>query len=74
MKINSIKFLSIVLSIALLINGCEKNLNQVNPNQQTNQSFWKTDKDALAGVNATYSTLIEDGTFMRMTPALSDAR
>lgn len=74
MKINSIKFLNIVLPITLLINGCEKKLNQINPNQQTNASFWITAKDALSGVNATYSTLIEDGTYMRMTPALSDAR
>jgi starch-binding outer membrane protein, SusD/RagB family len=74
MKKNIIKFLMVVLVMAVLFNSCEKKLDQVNPNQQTNASFWKTAEDALKGVNATYSSLIEDGTYMRMTPALLDAR
>ena len=74
MKINNIKLITILLPIILLANGCEKNLTQINPNQQTNVSYWQSGTDALAGVNAVYSTLIEDGTFMRMTPALSDSR
>ena len=74
MKKNIYKILCIVLPIILLNNGCEKKLDQINPNQQTNESFWLNAQDALHGVNAAYSTLIEDGTYMRMTPALSDAR
>ena len=74
MKHTIIRFIFLLLPFIVISNGCEKKLNQVNPNQQTNESFWLTSQDALYGVNATYSTLIEDGTFMRMTPALSDAR
>ena len=70
------KFLQILvlLPMAFLLNNCSKQLDQVNPNQKTSASFWLNEKDAQNGINATYSTLIEDGTFMRMTPALTDAR
>jgi starch-binding outer membrane protein, SusD/RagB family len=70
------KYLQILIlsSIALFSDSCSKQLNQVNPNQQTSASFWLDENDAIKGINAAYSTLIEDGTFMRMTPALTDAR
>ncbi len=70
------KYLQILIltSIALFSNSCSKQLEQVNPNQQTSASFWLDENDAIKGINAAYSTLIEDGTFMRMTPALTDAR
>ncbi len=44
-----------------LLTACDRNLDIVNPNQLTAQSFWKTDADALAGVNAVYSTMHRGG-------------
>ena len=71
------KYLSLLilaLPAAFIINSCTKKLDQQNPNQQTVETFWQSQDDAIKGVNAIYSTLIEDGTFMRMTPCLLDAR
>ena len=44
-----------------LLTACDRKLDIVNPNQLTAQSFWKTDADALAGVNAVYSTMHRGG-------------
>jgi tetratricopeptide (TPR) repeat protein len=74
MKKILIKWWLFFVPLLLLFNGCEKKLQQVDPNQQTSASFWQSANDALEGVNAAYSTLIEDGTFMRMTPAMLDTR
>src|SRR5882724_11945143 len=74
MKQNNIKWLLLFLPLVFLNQSCEKKLQQVNPNEQTSASFWQNQNDAIAGVNAAYSTLIEDGTFMRMTPAMLDTR
>jgi len=49
--------ISSVLAVALVMGGCKDNLDIENPNQVTTETYWKTDADALAGVNATYSTL-----------------
>ncbi|GAB3699646.1 RagB/SusD family nutrient uptake outer membrane protein [Spirosoma flavus] len=49
------------LAAISLLTACDRNLNIVNPNQLTAQSFWKTDADALAGVNAVYSTTHRGG-------------
>src|SRR5215831_1081617 len=71
------KYLSLLIlavPAGFIINSCTKKLDQQNPNQQTVQTFWQSQDDAIKGVNAVYSTLIEDGTFMRMTPCLLDAR
>src|SRR5688572_2699147 len=49
----------IVLSIlaSLVITGCDKELDIVNPNEATVEAFWKNESDAVTGVNAVYSTL-----------------
>ncbi|HEY4150416.1 MAG TPA: RagB/SusD family nutrient uptake outer membrane protein [Chitinophagaceae bacterium] len=72
MKKNSIQWLLVLLPVVFF--SCDKKLQQVNPNEQTSASFWQNQNDAIAGVNAAYSSLIEDGTFMRMTPAMLDTR
>lgn len=55
----------IVIGLALatvsLLTACDRDLNIVNPNQLTAESFWKTEADALAGVNSVYSTLHRGG-------------
>jgi starch-binding outer membrane protein, SusD/RagB family len=49
----------LILSILLVgfITSCNEDLDIVNPNEATVESFWKNDEDAVAGVNAVYSTL-----------------
>lgn len=52
----------------------EDDLDQHDPNVNTEANFWKTDEDGLKGVTAVYQSLITDGTYMRSTPLLLDAR
>lgn len=69
MKIHNIQY-SLAICAIIALFSCNKQLNQVNPNQQTSSSYWKTQADALAGVNACYQTFLEDGGYMRFTPIL----
>ena len=50
-------FFSSILIAGLGITGCQKNLDIPNPNTPTIQNFWQNGNDAVAGVNAVYSTL-----------------
>ena len=68
-----IKILAAALLI-ILLQACTKNLNQVNPNQQTAQTFWKTATDAYNAGNSVYGSLIMDGTYMRMTHVILNTR
>lgn len=61
-KIKSIVFIWAILLLA----GCNADLLDIdNPNQATNDTYWKTAADAEAGVNACYSFLYKEGTWMR---------
>ncbi|RAJ35718.1 RagB/SusD family nutrient uptake outer membrane protein [Pedobacter cryoconitis] len=60
--------------LGLLTTGCKKQLDLQNPNAKTIDLYWKTADDAQTGVNAIYNSLIQDGTYMRMFPALTDVR
>jgi hypothetical protein len=51
------KIIFILVCSLLWLAGCAPDLNIDNPNQLTVESFWKTQEDAVAGVNAIYSTL-----------------
>ncbi|MDI1256966.1 MAG: RagB/SusD family nutrient uptake outer membrane protein [Flavobacterium sp.] len=75
-KLNKIKYTIAFPALALLMSGCVSNedLVQVDPNANTEASFWKTDADALKGVNAVYGSLLTDGTYMRSTPILLDGK
>ncbi|MFD1001651.1 RagB/SusD family nutrient uptake outer membrane protein [Ohtaekwangia kribbensis] len=66
------KVIYLLLTIALV--ACDDKLDISNPNRQTTSDFWQTESQAIAGCNAIYATLIIDGTYTRMTPALSDGR
>ncbi|MFD2570046.1 RagB/SusD family nutrient uptake outer membrane protein [Spirosoma soli] len=56
---NKLIFLPLLALITLV--GCERDLNIANPNQITTEVFWRTADDALAGVNAIYSTTHRTG-------------
>ena len=62
------------IALALSFSACKKQLDLSNPNAQTIDKYWKTEADAVAGTNAIYNSLIQDGTYMRMYPALNDSR
>jgi hypothetical protein len=65
-----------LIIILVLISGlysCEDQLDIVNPNELTNQSFWKSESDAIKGINSCYSTLHRGG-FSRWQPMMYDLR
>ncbi len=65
----SLSLLLVVLSVA----SCQDELDIINPNQITNESFWQDETDALQGINAAYSTLHRSG-FSRWQPMVYDLR
>src|SRR5687768_9895522 len=60
--------------MVVLLAGCTNQLEQVNPNQQTAETFWLNQEDAIKGLNAAYGSVIVDGTYMRFMPLLMDVR
>lgn len=42
--------------ILLISTACDRDFDQPNPNNPTIASFWKTETDAVKGINAVYST------------------
>lgn len=73
-KINN--YLAGLFSLAIITTSCvnDEDLIQVDPNNDAVDSFWKTDQDAVEGVNAAYGSLLTDGTYMRSTPLLLDLK
>lgn len=63
-----------ILAILVVSGGCDKRLEQVNPNRQTAPDYWKTKDQAFAGTTAIYNAFILDGTYMRSLPGLQDSR
>ncbi len=49
-------------------------LTQPNPNQRSQETFWRTASDALNGINATYNGLTLDGTYGQNLVMLTDGR
>ncbi|HEX6557989.1 MAG TPA: RagB/SusD family nutrient uptake outer membrane protein [Longimicrobiales bacterium] len=56
-----------------MLAGCA-DLELTNPNAKTSDTFWKTQADALAGINATYRALQENGTYGRWLAFAYDLR
>ena len=50
------KILSLIILVSVLT-ACQDQLDIENPNEATVESFWKNENDAIAGINAVYSTL-----------------
>ena len=76
MKYKIYNYLAGFFSLAIITTSCvnDEDLIQVDPNNNAVDSFWKTDSDALQGVNAVYGSLLTDGTYMRSTPLLLDLK
>lgn len=59
----------------VLMTSCKKDMVYLsNPIDNTTGSFWKFEKDALAGTTAIYQSLTTDGTYMRKYMWLMDGR
>ncbi len=54
--------------------SCNDKLEQINPNKLSPVSCYKTADQAVAAVDAAYNSLIIDGAYNRMTPAMNDGR
>lgn len=67
------KKILILLLVTVSLYSCEDELDIVNPNEITNESFWQNEADAIKGVNACYSTLHRGG-FSRWQPMFYDLR
>ena len=63
-----------LIAFCFLASGCDKKLDQTNPNSLTTAEYWKTGNQAFAGVTAIYNALINDGSYMRSFPGLTDSR
>lgn len=76
MKTLDIKKFVILSALSVAMTGCvtDEDLVQTDPNVDSELAFWKTEDDAIKGVNAAYSALIADGTYMRSTPLLLDLK
>ncbi len=57
------KYTIILAAFLIILSGCERDFDAINPNAPTIASFWTSSDDAVKGVNAVY------GTFYR-TPGL----
>ncbi|MFC6103317.1 RagB/SusD family nutrient uptake outer membrane protein [Olivibacter domesticus] len=68
------KNIIIALSCCLLGMGCDKKLDIESSKQENVESYWQTAEQASSAVIAIYNSLIQDGTYMRMMPALTDGR
>lgn len=76
MKYKIFNYAAGFLTLAFITTSCvdDEALTQLDPNNDSVDKFWKTDQDALEGINATYSSLLTDGTYMRSTPLLLDLK
>ncbi|WP_281231198.1 RagB/SusD family nutrient uptake outer membrane protein [Flavobacterium gelatinilyticum] len=76
MKYKIFNYIAIFFSLAVVTTSCveDEDLIQLDPNNDAVDTFWQTDEDAILGVNAAYGSLLTDGTYMRSTPLLLDAR
>lgn len=73
---NNIKRLLLIPIIGLMATSCvdDEDLVQLDPNNESEGTFWQNEEDALYGVNAVYGSLLTDGTYMRSTPLLLDLK
>ncbi|PKB16474.1 RagB/SusD family nutrient uptake outer membrane protein [Flavobacterium sp. 5] len=76
MKYNILSYTALFFSLSVLTTSCvqDEDLVQTDPNLETTGSFWKTDDDAMQGLNATYAALVTDGAYQRSTPLCLDLK
>jgi starch-binding outer membrane protein, SusD/RagB family len=62
------------LLAAAALTACTQDLNITNPNAPSSDTFWHSQADAIAGINATYSGLLQRGTYGRWLGFAYDIR
>jgi starch-binding outer membrane protein, SusD/RagB family len=62
-----------LVPLAALAAGCV-DLEVTNPNEETRETFWQTEAQALQGINATYRGLQENGAYGRWLQFAYDVR
>src|ERR1051325_11420084 len=62
------------IAVAAALAACTQDLNITNPNAPDTANFWRTEADAIAGINATYSGLEQRGTYQRWLAFAYDIR
>ncbi|MEM9340398.1 MAG: RagB/SusD family nutrient uptake outer membrane protein, partial [Bacteroidota bacterium] len=60
MKNLNIKHLLATITLGAVLLSCSDQLEQINPNALTNESFWTNVADLNSGLNATYAALRDD--------------
>jgi starch-binding outer membrane protein, SusD/RagB family len=60
--------------VAALLAACTQDLNITNPNAPDTANFWRTQADAISGINATYGGLEQRGTYQRWLAFAYDIR
>lgn len=75
MKYKAIKYIAMI-TLTITASSCVNNddLVQADPNVATAESFWKTDEDAIKGLNAAYAPLSWFGMYARNTNLMLDGR
>jgi hypothetical protein len=64
-KVKKTVHLSVAFIAMLVFIACDDILDQKNPNEMDTTSFWKTEEDLSAGLNATYRSLRFNGAYRR---------
>jgi starch-binding outer membrane protein, SusD/RagB family len=65
--------LALGAALGAALAGCS-DLDLTNPNQPSSDTFWQTGSDAVAGINATYNALQNNGTYGRWLVFVTDLR
>lgn len=68
------KNIIVLFLLSTVFMGCDKKLDIESSKQENVESYWQTAEQASSAVIAIYNSLIQDGTYMRMMPALTDGR
>src|ERR1051325_8522579 len=62
------------IAVAAALAACTQDLNITNPNAPHPANFWRTEADAISGINAVYSGLEQRGTYQRWLAFAYDIR
>lgn len=74
MRMKVLRALAWPAMVAVALVACTQDLNITNPNAPDTANFWRTEADAIAGLNATYGGLEQRGTYQRWLTFAYDIR
>ena len=74
MRMKSLRLLAWPAAVVVALAACTQDLNITNPNAPDTANFWRTQGDAISGINATYAGLEQRGTYQRWLAFAYDIR